>query len=86
MAQDKQKSQKLIKLPSIMMMGLIRFYQLIISPWLGTHCRFTPSCSQYSLESYQRFGMIKGTYLSVKRIVKCHPWHQGGEDKVPEEK
>lgn len=62
---------------------LIRGYQRFISPLLGPHCRFTPTCSQYGIEVVRRFGMIKGGWLAVKRILKCHPLHPGGEDPVP---
>lgn len=64
--------------------GLIRFYQVLLSPLLGPHCRFYPSCSQYSLEAFRRFGFIKGAYLTVRRLLKCHPLHPGGFDYVPE--
>lgn len=64
--------------------GIIRFYQKFISPLTPPSCRFYPTCSHYGLEAYQRFGVIKGTYLTVKRILKCHPLHPGGFDPVPE--
>ena len=62
---------------------LIRFYQKVISPCLGPHCRFTPTCSQYAYEAVSKYGFIKGGFLAVKRILKCHPWHEGGYDPVP---
>ena len=62
----------------------IRAYQLVLSPLMGSHCRFHPSCSQYALEAYQRFGVVKGSWLSLKRLAKCHPWHPGGADPLPE--
>lgn len=65
---------------------LIRFYQKAISPALPPSCRFYPTCSQYSLEAFHRFGAIKGISLTVKRLVKCHPFHPGGVDFVPEKK
>ncbi|PKR78732.1 membrane protein insertion efficiency factor YidD [Halalkalibacillus sediminis] len=65
---------------------LIRGYQKFISPMLGPSCRFHPTCSQYSLTSFERFGVFKGLYLSIKRILKCHPFHPGGFDPVPEKK
>ncbi len=62
----------------------IKFYQLFISPLLGNNCRFSPTCSQYAFEAVQTFGFFKGLNLSVKRISKCHPWHNGnGFDPVP---
>ncbi len=63
---------------------MIRFYQTCISPMLGPHCRFSPTCSQYALEAIQTYGTMKGMYLVVKRISKCHPFHAGGYDPVPE--
>jgi putative membrane protein insertion efficiency factor len=65
---------------------LIRFYQRAISPFLPPSCRFYPSCSHYGLEAIQRFGAIKGGWLTVKRLAKCHPFHPGGIDPVPEKK
>lgn len=66
--------------------GLIKFYQKAISPFRPPSCRFLPTCSAYSLEAVQRFGAMKGGYLAVKRILKCHPLHPGGIDLVPEKK
>lgn len=66
--------------------ALIKFYRNAISPFKPPSCRFYPTCSEYGLEAYQRFGAIKGTYLTVKRIGKCHPFHPGGVDLVPEKK
>ncbi|MET3682245.1 putative membrane protein insertion efficiency factor [Alkalibacillus flavidus] len=66
------------------MIGIIKLYQRFISPMLGPTCRFHPTCSSYSLTAFERFGVFKGFYLSVKRILKCHPFHPGGFDPVPE--
>lgn len=65
---------------------IIRFYQRFISPLLPPSCRFYPSCSHYGLEAIQRFGAFKGGWLTVKRLLKCHPFHPGGIDPVPEKK
>jgi putative membrane protein insertion efficiency factor len=62
---------------------LIRLYQRFVSPLLGPRCRFYPSCSNYALQAVQRFGTLQGTWLSVKRLCRCHPWHPGGYDPVP---
>jgi putative membrane protein insertion efficiency factor len=62
----------------------IRFYQLAISPILGSKCRFQPTCSQYALEAIMEWGVIKGMWLGIRRIFKCHPWGPHGHDPVPE--
>ncbi len=65
---------------------MIRGYQLVISPYFGHHCRFEPTCSSYSLEALNTHGVIKGIWLSLRRILKCHPFHAGGFDPVPNQK
>ena len=67
-----------------LLLWLIRGYQLIISPLLGPRCRFYPSCSNYAAEAIKRFGVIRGGWLALKRIGRCHPMHPGGPDPVPE--
>ncbi|MGV6806371.1 MAG: membrane protein insertion efficiency factor YidD [bacterium] len=66
-------------------LGFISVYQILISPILGSRCRFYPSCSHYGRESIRQFGLIKGGYLTLRRIIKCHPFHPGGYDPVPGE-
>lgn len=66
-----------------LVIGLIRAYQYLISPLLGPHCRFYPSCSQYAVEAIRRHGLLRGGYLSLHRLSRCHPWHPGGLDPVP---
>lgn len=66
--------------------GLIRFYQRFISPIKPPTCRFYPSCSHYGLEAFRRFGVLKGGWLTIIRILKCQPFHPGGFDPVPEKK
>ncbi|MBL6467487.1 MAG: membrane protein insertion efficiency factor YidD [Prevotellamassilia sp.] len=61
----------------------IRFYQRYISPMLPPACRFTPTCSQYAVEALQKYGPLKGLYLAVRRILRCHPWGGSGYDPVP---
>lgn len=65
------------------LINLIKVYRYAISPLLGYHCRFHPSCSSYALTALERFGFIRGVYLAVRRLLKCHPWHEGGIDPVP---
>ena len=62
---------------------LIKLYQLIISPWLSSSCRFIPSCSQYGIEAFKRFGPVRGLILTTWRILRCNPWGKGGYDPVP---
>ena len=65
------------------LMGLVRGYQLIISPMLPPTCRYEPSCSHYAIEALQRHGPLKGGWLALKRILRCHPWGSSGYDPVP---
>jgi putative membrane protein insertion efficiency factor len=62
----------------------IRAYQLVLSPLIGPSCRFYPSCSQYGIEAIDTHGALRGTWLTIKRISRCHPWHEGGFDPVPD--
>lgn len=62
---------------------MIRAYQMILSPWLGRDCRFHPTCSEYGAEAILLRGGVVGAWLTVKRIIRCHPWHAGGYDPVP---
>ena len=62
---------------------LIRFYQGAISPFLPNLCRYTPTCSQYALEAFRKHGPIKGLYLTIRRLLRCHPWGGSGYDPVP---
>ena len=62
----------------------IRFYRYFLSPWLGWSCRFTPTCSLYTIEALETHGALKGLWLGIKRIGRCHPWCKGGHAPVPE--
>ena len=62
---------------------LLRCYRYALSPMLGWHCRFHPSCSEFALEAVQRHGSACGSWLALKRLCRCHPWHRGGFDPVP---
>tara|TARA_A100001011_G_scaffold356877_1_gene401274 strand:- start:1973 stop:2209 length:237 start_codon:yes stop_codon:yes gene_type:complete len=61
---------------------IIRLYQLILSPLLGSNCRFEPTCSQYVIEAVEMYGVLQGSVMGIKRLFKCHPWHMGGFDPV----
>jgi putative membrane protein insertion efficiency factor len=65
------------------LLGLITAYRYVLSPFLGPSCRFYPTCSAYASEAIETHGPLRGTWLAVKRILKCHPWHAGGVDLVP---
>ncbi len=58
-------------------------YRMLLRPWLGQHCRFHPSCSEYALEALETHGSWQGLWLAIKRLSRCHPWHEGGVDPVP---
>ena len=66
------------------MIRLIHAYRYVLSPWIGNQCRFYPSCSYYSEEAINRYGFFIGSYLTLRRLIKCHPWHEGGLDPIPE--
>ncbi|MFT3813164.1 MAG: membrane protein insertion efficiency factor YidD [Acidovorax sp.] len=68
-----------------LLMALVRLYRFALSPWLGSACRFTPTCSAYALEALERHGAAAGGYLTLRRLARCHPWCAGGHDPVPPE-
>jgi hypothetical protein len=68
---------------TLLLRGLIRTYQLFISPMLGPSCRYLPSCSEYAAEAIEHHGPLAGTWLAVKRLARCHPWGGSGYDPVP---
>jgi putative membrane protein insertion efficiency factor len=78
--------KRLIELPARALILLIELYQKAVSPWLGQHCRFHPSCSHYCIDALKQHGMVFGLWLGVKRICKCQPFHPGGFDPVPKKK
>ncbi|ROR49133.1 membrane protein insertion efficiency factor YidD [Diaphorobacter sp. C33] len=68
-----------------LLMGLVRGYRLLLSPWIGSACRFEPTCSVYSLQALEQHGAAAGSHLTVRRLARCHPWCEGGLDPVPQE-
>mgnify|MGYP000397284694 FL=1 len=66
------------------LIGFVRAYQLLLSPLIGMHCRFQPTCSHYMVDAIKRFGAVRGTWLGLRRISRCHPYAKGGLDPVPE--
>jgi putative membrane protein insertion efficiency factor len=67
------------------LLGLLRFYKRWISPALPPSCRFTPTCSEYTYDAIARYGVLRGGWLGLRRLGRCHPWHPGGYDPVPKE-
>ena len=63
--------------------SLIKLYQYLLSPWVGSHCRFYPTCSEYAKAAIETHGTLRGTWFAGRRLLRCHPWHPGGADPVP---
>ena len=76
----------MLRLPARMLTALVRGYRYFLSPWLGSACRFEPTCSRYALDALDRHGALSGCMLTVGRLLRCHPWCAGGHDPVPEQK
>ena len=76
-------ASKLTSLPQRFLMALVRAYRMALSPWLGSSCRFVPTCSAFSLQALEVHGAAAGTYLTLGRLMRCHPWCHGGLDPVP---
>lgn len=74
---------KMLSVPATVAILLIKFYQRAISPYLMPSCRYTPSCSEYGVEAFRKHGFFKGSYLTLKRVLSCHPWGGHGYDPVP---
>jgi len=66
-----------------LLIAIVRAYQYLLSPWWGSQCRFTPTCSHYAIEALERHGALGGSWLATRRILRCHPWSAGGYDPVP---
>lgn len=73
-----------VLLPRRLMVFVVKAYRLLLKPWLGSACRFEPTCSQYALDALERFGAVGGGLLTTGRVLRCHPWCHGGCDPVPE--
>ena len=70
----------IVQLPSLVLIALVRVYQLTLSPIIGQQCRFQPTCSHYMIEAIRKYGAIRGAWKGTLRICRCHPWHPGGHD------
>jgi len=77
-------TNRLVTLPQRTLMMLVRGYRWLLSPWLGSSCRFEPTCSAYSLQALEKFGAAVGTYMTLHRLARCHPFCEGGHDPVPD--
>jgi hypothetical protein len=66
-----------------LLIWLIKMYQILLSPFFGQQCRFSPTCSQYALDAINKHGALRGAYYAVRRLLRCHPWHSGGHDPAP---
>lgn len=66
----------------IVLIGLLRGYQAVISPWLPPACRYSPTCSEYAIEAIRKYGAVRGSWMAVRRLARCHPFHAGGFDPV----
>lgn len=74
--------QRANRLLADLAVGLIRVYQRLISPLLGPRCRFRPTCSEYTVQALRKYGLVKGLWLGLRRIARCHPWNPGGYDPL----
>jgi putative membrane protein insertion efficiency factor len=68
----------------LILIGFIKVYRLVLSPFIGQHCRFTPTCSEYAIEAIDEHGSVRGSWLAIRRLSRCHPFHTGGWDPVPQ--
>lgn len=73
-------ARQLWNLPAVFLIATVRGYQLTLSPFIGRHCRFEPTCSAYFIEAVRKYGAIGGAYRGIRRILRCHPWNRGGYD------
>lgn len=80
---EERLGQKIKHVPMNMALAGVRFYRKYVSPCFPPTCRYVPTCSEYAMIALQRYGFLKGSWLAIKRILRCHPWHPGGFDPVP---
>ena len=78
---SREKDGAMLKRPMIL---LVRGYQLLVSPFLGNNCRYMPSCSAYTIEAMEKWGAWRGLWMGIRRVARCHPFHEGGYDPVPD--
>ena len=76
-------ASRLRRLPQRLLVAIVHGYRLLLSPWIGSQCRFEPTCSAYALRALEQHGAAGGSYLAARRILRCHPWCAGGFDPVP---
>jgi hypothetical protein len=82
MEKDSKQGVNINNCLSFVAIKSLKGYQLVLSPWIGNQCRFTPSCSNYAIGAYTHFNFIKASWFTIKRVCKCNPWHEGGIDEV----
>lgn len=82
--QLRHHARRVAQWPRRLLIGLVRVYRLLLSPWLGNSCRFAPTCSAYAIEALQRHGAVVGSGLAGYRLLRCHPWCTPGDDPVPD--
>ncbi len=70
----------IVSLPGLLVIGLVRLYQIFLSPLIGNQCRFTPTCSNYMIQAIEKYGVLRGMWKGMLRVMRCHPWHPGGHD------
>lgn len=80
---DRRTLRTMLRLPRLGMILIVRLYQATLSYWLGGHCRFRPTCSEYAIEALDKYGLVRGGLLSLRRLLRCHPLSDGGFDPVP---
>ncbi|MEQ1515446.1 MAG: membrane protein insertion efficiency factor YidD [Usitatibacteraceae bacterium] len=83
MQSDPFSSRSRVSVAAQILLFFVRAYRYLLSPHFGTQCRFTPTCSCYAHDALTKYGAIKGSYMTSRRLLKCHPWHEGGYDPVP---